>query len=125
MTFGRHAMLDLLPIVDAALRGDALGTRSLVQDWVERGSSWTEAPQPVSDDPRVLAVAASLVEMFAERAGQPSPLWTAGVAALAEPLYLVRSAQRMPRLKELCVREGPAPLRRRGILAPPGYLSFV
>ena len=40
-------------------------------------------------------------------------------------LFLVRAASSMPRLRSLCEREGPEPLRRRGLLAPPEFLSIA
>ena len=40
-------------------------------------------------------------------------------------LYLVKAARTMPRLRQLCEQEGPEPLRRRGILAPPELLTVA
>ncbi|MEE8583936.1 MAG: hypothetical protein V3T83_03695 [Acidobacteriota bacterium] len=42
-----------------------------------------------------------------------------------EPVYLVRAALSMPRLRRLCRQEGPEPLRWRGILAPPEFLTMA
>lgn len=48
-----------------------------------------------------------------------------GVPAAPRTLFLVRSAATMPRLRTACEQEGPEPLRRRGLLAPPGFLTMA
>ncbi|TWT40275.1 hypothetical protein RAS1_39830 [Phycisphaerae bacterium RAS1] len=110
-------------IARAALSGDALAVRSLTQDLLASGCALTAIPRPDRAETRVLAVAAALAELLALRAGVSPPAWTAGVGALDEPLYLVRAAATMPRLRSLCQRESPEPLRRRKIYAPPDYLA--
>jgi hypothetical protein len=35
----------------------------------------------------------------------------------------VAAAETLPRLRRLCEEEGPEPLRRRGLLAPPDFLT--
>jgi len=44
-------------------------------------------------------------------------------AAIATGQAIVE--KRMPRLRRLCEEEGPAPLRERGILAPPEFLTWA
>ncbi len=73
----------------------------------------------------MLAVAASLVELLAERAGQPAPAWAADVAGLPEARYLLRSAATMKRLRRMCDEESPGPLRRRNLFAPAEFLTFA
>ena len=41
----------------------------------------------------------------------------------AEPVYLVRAAETMPRLRRSCETEGPEPLRARQVYAPPEFLT--
>ena len=118
-------MVKLERIAEAALSGDALGVRSLVQDWIAESPNLHEVTKPETDDVKVLAVAASLLELLAERAGSKPPLWTSLIAPLIEPLFLVSAAKTMPRMRALCEQATPAPLRKRGIFAPPNYLVFV
>ena len=84
-------------------------------------SAW----RPQTGDERVLAAAASLIELFAERSKQNPPSWTKKIGALKEPIYLVPSADKMKRLRELCENESPQPLRKRGFYAPPNFLEFA
>ena len=118
-------MVQLEQIAVAILRGDALGARSLVQDWTNTPLEQRDSRRPQTHDKQVLAVAASIAELLAERSGQMPPEWTKSVAPLAEPLFLVRAARTMPRMRTHCERETPAPLRKRRLFAPPNYLSFV
>jgi len=37
----------------------------------------------------------------------------------------VRAALTMPRLRRLCEVEGPEPLRRRAVMAPPDFLTIA
>jgi len=118
-------MVQIDEIAEAAIAGDALRLRSLVQDWLRESPKFQAAPAPVSNDPARRAVAAALVEMFAERANQPAPDWTRDILAAPEPLFLLREARTMKRLHDLCERHSPLPLRRRRIYAPPDFLTFA
>ena len=82
-------------------------------------------PRPITDDQQVLAMAAALVELFAQRAGQLAPAWTDEVGPLLEPVFLLEAATRMKRLRALCESEAPEPLRKRGLYAPPDFLTFA
>ena len=110
-------------IARAVLSGDALQVRSLVQELGEQVTDLGTVARPRSTDEQTLVVAAAIIELLAQRAGQNAPAWTQDIGSLAEPRYLVKAADRMPHLRELCRRESPEPLRRRGLLAPPNYLS--
>jgi hypothetical protein len=99
-----------------------LAARQWVADSVRASFSWRDVAKPDGLNPVQMAVAAGLAEMLAERASQP-PSWTAGVPATPEPVFLVRHAITMPRLRRLCEEEGPEPLRRRHLLAPPDFLT--
>ncbi len=69
--------------------------------------------------------ASSFVELFALRLAQSPPDWTRSVGALSEPIYLVKAAAIMKRLRTLCETEAPEPLRKRGFYAPPNFLEFA
>jgi integrase len=100
--------------------------RAAATRWVaeaERAKvDWHKVPPPTSADAKVCAVAASIAELLASRADQPAPSWTAGVGSAPAPLFLVEGVASRRRLRILCEREGPEPLRRRRIFAPPNFL---
>lgn len=112
-------------IAEAALQGDGLMTRSLVQDFFRSHPRLTELSKPATEDQRLLAIAASLLELFALRLKQEPPSWTRGVGPLTKPIFLLKSAASMPRLRALCETESPEPLRKRGFYAPPNYLELA
>lgn len=115
-------MARLDDIARAAVDGDALRVRSEVQDWLSANPTLSDVARPDSEDVMILAVAASLIELLALRRGEPAPAWAAAIGPSPTPLFLLRSAATMPRLRALCEREAPEPLRRRRIFAPPDYL---
>jgi hypothetical protein len=118
-------MVKIEQLAEAALDGAALRLRAMAQDWLAENPHIDRCERPAVADFRVLAVAASLAELFAERVGQSAPPWTSSVGPLPEPAYLVRAATTMKRLRSLCERESPLPLRKRRLYAPPDYLRFV
>jgi hypothetical protein len=65
------------------------------------------------------------VELFALRLHQPPPQLTIDVGSLPEPIYLLKAAESMKRLRVLCETESPEPLRKLGFYAPPNFLEFV
>lgn len=111
--------------VQAALDGDALKLRSLCQDLLHENQKLQDCPAPTTDDRLKMAIAASLLELLAVRTGQEPPIWTKAVEGLTRPIYLLKSVEKMPRLRKLCESESPEPLRKRGLLAPPNFLSFA
>ena len=115
--------MDLRDLVAALLRHDALGARAWVAESRRQHFEWTSVPRPEGLDVIGLTVAAGIAELLAGRAGQQPPSWTAGIAGLDEPVFLVRAAAVMPRLRRLCELEGPEPLRSRGLMAPPEFLT--
>jgi hypothetical protein len=117
--------MDLRDLVRALLRFDALAARQWLADAERSGLVWAEIPAPAGLDATGLAVAAGVVELLASRADQAAPAWTAAVPPAPQRLFLVRAALTMPRLRAACEREGPEPLRRRGLLAPPDFLSVA
>lgn len=117
--------MDLEDLVHALLDFDALSARQWLADAHRSGYIWTETPAPVGLDATGLATAAGVAELLAGRAGQKPPGWAASVPPAPERVFLVRAAASMPRLRSLCEQEGPEPLRRRGLLAPPEFLSIA
>ena len=111
--------MDLRDLVQALLRRDALTARQWVADAARESIVWSDVPRPVGCTALELAVAAGIVELFASRADQRPPPWTATVSHAPAPVYLVRAAETMPRLRRLCETEGPEPLRWRHVFAPP------
>lgn len=112
----------LSELAHAVLAGDALVARQWVLD--HRHFEWSNVGQPSDLGPRELAIAAALVELFCDRAGAPRPAWTATVAAADdEPLFLMRSAATLPRLRKRIELETPEPLRRRRLFAPADFLT--
>jgi hypothetical protein len=110
-------------LVRALVTHDPVSARQWVADAARSRFQWAAVPRPVGLDQVSLAVAAGVAEMLAERAGQRAPEWALGVPELPEPFLLVRAAATMPRLRHLCETEGPEPLRRRRLLAPPEFLT--
>lgn len=118
-------MTTIEQLAEAALKGEGLLLRSLTQDLLREQPNLSTQPKPQTDDSRLLAAAASLVELFALRLGQSPPQWTKDVGSLPEPIYLLKAAASMKRLRELCETQSPEPLRKRGFYAPPNFLEFA
>lgn len=112
-------------LAEAALQRDSLRLRSLVQDLTRAKMDWSTVSRPGTTDARLLAIAASLTELLAERQDQPPPAWTKEIGALSEPFYLLRSAESMKRLRTLCETQAPEPMRKRRLYAPPNFLQFA
>ena len=113
----------LRDLVEALLARDALRARQWVADAAREAVSWTDIPRPIGWSALELAVAAGVVELFALRSQQAPPPWTAKVGCAPNPVYLVRAAETMPRLRLSCETEGPEPLRVRRIYAPPEFMT--
>lgn len=118
-------MVTLEALAKTALQRDGLRLRSLTLDFMREHPELASIPRPLISDQRVLATAAALVELLAQRAGQLAPAWTDEVGPLLEPVFLLEAATRMKRLRALCESEAPEPLRKRGLYAPPDFLTFA
>jgi hypothetical protein len=118
-------MVRLEELANAALGSDALRLRGLAQDWLLENPVLSRVARPESNDADVLATAAGLVELLALRAGQSPPGWTAQFGPVKHPVFLVKAALTMRRLRQTCEAEPPLPLRRRGLYAPADFLSFA
>ena len=116
--------MDLSDLTKALLEYDTLSARQWVADAAREHVKWSSVLPPQLDATG-MAVAAGVAELLAERDGQSPPPWTAAIKAAPQPLFLVHEALRMPGLRRLCQEEGPEPLRRRSIYAPPEFLTFA
>ena len=116
-------MVRIEQLAEAAINRDALLLRSLTQDLLRECPRLKDFPRPVRVDFTALAASAALIELFAERLHQEPPAWTLEIGPLPEPIYLVKAAATMKRLRELCERQAPEPLRKRGFYAPPNFLE--
>jgi hypothetical protein len=118
-------MVQIEQLAEAILKKESITVRSLVQDFFSENPCLTDIPRPSVDEANLLAASASLLELFASRLGQEAPAWTKTIGPLPEPIFLLKAAATMKHLRELCERESPEPLRKRGIYAPPNYLEFA
>ncbi|MFP4439639.1 MAG: hypothetical protein ACLFVO_20545 [Chloroflexaceae bacterium] len=118
-------MVTLEALTEAALRRESLHLRSLVQDFLREHPQLATIPCPAGDNQQFLGTAAALLELLAQRTGQTAPTWTAAIGAVPEPMFLLEAATRMRHLRELCETEAPEPLRKRGLFAPPDFLTFA
>ena len=117
--------MDILDLVKSLLAYDTLAARQWLADAERAGFALSDVPPPRGIGPTESSLAAGVTELLAARSGQPVPAWTARIPAVPERIFLVRAAATMPRLRALCEREGPEPLRRRGFLAPPEFLTVA
>lgn len=121
-TRGDEAM-DLIHLVKALRTCDVLSARQWVSDATHSRIQLTRLARPSGLDAIEMAIAAGIVELLAARFDQLPPAWTREVGAAPEPVFLVQAARWFPRLRKLCETEGPEPLRRRQLLAPPDFLK--
>ncbi len=112
-------------IAQAALMRDSLLLRSLVQDFTHANLEISKLPKPVTDNYNLLVMTAAITELLAERTNQSPPYWTREIGSLSEPFFLLESAQQMKRLRDLCEKESPEPLRKRLLYAPPHFLQYA
>lgn len=117
--------MDLGKLVKALMNYDVLSARQWVTDAIRGNIRWSEVACPTNLSVKELTVAAGVAELLALRMGQFPPAWTKNVTESPETIWLVRSAYTMPRLRRLCEQESPEPLRKRGILAPPEFLTVA
>lgn len=115
--------MELIDLVAALADDDMLTARQWVADAAREGFEWSRVPRPQELPEAWMAIAAGITELLAAPAGLVAPSWTVDVRAASEPVFLVRAARDYPRLRRLCEEEGPEPLRRRRILAPPEFLT--
>jgi hypothetical protein len=115
----------LSDLVRALLRHEVDTVRCLVLEATRDDFEWALVARPIDLDATGLALAAGVTELLASRAGQVPPKWTAAIPAAPKPMFLVPEEERAAGLASLWAREGPEPLRLRGFLAPPNFLSLA
>jgi hypothetical protein len=86
---------------------------------------WHALPRPNDFNAREMIVAAALVELFARRADEMPPAWTADIGGEEEPVLLDPGLDEMPRSFERAKVSGPEPLRKRNLLALPDFLDVA
>ena len=101
----------------------ALDVRMMWRELLEGSTDVSSIPAPHTEDTELRAIAASLVELLAVRLDQAPPLWAGDVAPLGHSLLLVTARTQAKR--ERLAQESPEPLRKRGLLAPAGYLTVA
>jgi hypothetical protein len=101
----------------------ALDLRMMWRELLEAGIDVSSIPPPDTADTELRAIAASLVELLAARLDQAPPAWAADVTPLDHSLLLVTA--RTSARRERLAQESPEPLRKRGLLAPAGYLTMA
>lgn len=112
-------------MAEALMQRDALRLRMLAFEWMRDHDSTIAWDEPHSDDESIFIAAAALAELFAERLDLPVPLWAARAGVLPEPFYALKAAHRFHSVRECCVKDSPACLRRHGIYAPSNFLSMA
>lgn len=118
-------MVKIEEVAAAALAYHSLQVRSLLQEFLHQDPVLANVPQPETSDRNILALSAAFIELLGDRAKAQTPAWTTQIGPVAQPIFLVEAAVRMPRLRQLCEQEAPEPLRKRKIYAPPNYLALV
>jgi len=116
--------MDLTDLVRAVLSGDLLGARQWA-DAYRAGVNWEQLDQPDGLDDRELVVAAAMAELLALRRGATPPPWAVMIGPAAEPVILDPGLETMPRSFARAMREGPEPLRKRNLVALPGFLDVA
>jgi len=116
--------MKLEDLVHAILGDRPLEARQWVADAVRAGIRFDQLPLPDLESKRERALAAGLAELLAIRGDQAPPAWTTEVGPLAEPFFVSRRLQQMPRSAEEARVNGPEPLRRRNVYASPNFLSI-
>lgn len=114
--------MELRDLVDAILSGDLLTARQWVADARRERLNWGTLPSPRGFSQREMTIAAGLVELFAQRAEGEPPSWTETVGAEREPVVLDPGLDQMPRSFARAKATCPEPLRKRNLLALPGFL---
>ena len=117
--------MDIRELVAALLAGDLLTAREYAADARRVPVRWDQLEQPSGMSVRELSVAAGVIELLAARNGGAPPRWTKAIGPLEEPLLLDPGLDEMPRSFARAKAEGPEPLRRRNLIASPGFLDVA
>jgi hypothetical protein len=117
--------MDVRELVRSILDGDLLTARQWVSDAQREHLVWNAIPRPTGLNSKELTVAAAILEMLADRSGDQPPSWTASIGATQEPMILDPGLETMPRSFAQAKIDAPGPLRRRNLLALPGFLDVA
>ena len=117
--------MELLELVRALLAGDLLTARQCVADAQRAQVVWERLEQPSGLNEREMSIAAGIVELLASRNGATPPPWTKTIGAVRELLILDPGLENMPRSFAQAKMAGPEPLRRRNLIASPGFLDVA
>jgi len=123
--YGGFAVIKLEELADASLKRDALRLNSLVQDLWRSGVPLSSLPKPVAARQASLVIIAALLELLAQQWRQAPPAWTREIGAMPQPFFFSKYAEKMPNLRRQCETDSPLPLKKRGLYAPPDFLTFV
>jgi len=111
-------------LAKAALKLEYLKLRALTQEFLRQNPQLSGVNRPNTNDSRVLATAASLLELFAFRSSQTPPSWTKKIGPLREKTYLIDIKTAGKFTRQLCDTEAPPQLRGRNIFALPNFLEY-
>jgi hypothetical protein len=117
--------MKLEDLVRAVGDGDLIAARQWVADARRARLEWEAVEQPESMSSLELAIAAGLVELLAERDGAIPPAWTISVGPADKPFLLDPGLEEMPRSFAQAKSSAPEPLRKRNLLALPGFLEVA
>jgi hypothetical protein len=115
----------LIKVAQYALYNDNITLDLLVDGFLRSNTVLQSVPRPETDDLRTLAVAASLIELFAMRSNQAPPQWTAAIGAVSRPIFLNSDAIESTWMRDRCLKEAPAPLRKRNIYSTENFLATI
>ena len=118
-------MTPLEQIAAQILAKNPLEVRSLMQDYLRRGTPLRLEHAPTSCDLHVCVIAAAIAELIAARTAQQAPAWVNQIGKLPTPVYLVEAASKSAKMRARIEQESPEPLRKRNVFAPPGYLEML
>lgn len=117
--------MDIRDLVHALVLGNLLTARQWVADARRLNLDWKTIPEPADLSGSHAAIAAGMVELFAERSGAAAPEWTSRIGAVHEMLILDPGLERMPRSFARAMANGPEALRKRNLVALPEFLEVA
>jgi len=117
--------MDIRELVRSILDGNLLAARQWVSDAQHEHLAWNVIPKPIEVSAEELTVAAAMLELLAARSGDQPPSWTSTVGAVQEQMVLDPGLETMPRSFARAKVDAPAPLRRRNLVALPGFLDVA
>lgn len=115
--------MDPLDLARAILEGRMLAAREWVNESARLGVRFDLLAPPETDDHVLRVLCGGLVELLAQRRGQPAPGWASTTPGLDETVWLTRFARDHDDLARECRERGPEPLRRRNLMAMPQFLT--